>query len=109
MANWIACDLDGTLAHYDGWKGYEHIGEPIQEMVERVKKWKKEGMDVRIFTARFSLQNKEAVAFYIDAWCLEHLGFTLPITCTKEFGMLELWDDLAIQIIPNTGKRVDGN
>ena len=26
---WIGVDLDGTLARYDGWKGIEHIGEPI--------------------------------------------------------------------------------
>lgn len=25
---WIAFDLDGTLAKYDGWKWIEHIGEP---------------------------------------------------------------------------------
>jgi hypothetical protein len=27
---WIGVDLDGTLAHYDGWKGIDHIGEPIK-------------------------------------------------------------------------------
>jgi len=25
---WVGVDLDGTLAHYDGWKGADHIGEP---------------------------------------------------------------------------------
>lgn len=33
---WIGVDLDGTLAHYEGWKGVEHIGEPIPAMVERI-------------------------------------------------------------------------
>ena len=32
---WIGTDLDGTLAKYDGWKGWQHIGDPIPKMVER--------------------------------------------------------------------------
>ena len=34
---WIGVDLDGTLAIYTGWKGCDHVGEPIPPMVERVK------------------------------------------------------------------------
>jgi len=34
---WIGVDLDGTLAHYDGWKGPTHIGAPIHKMVQRVR------------------------------------------------------------------------
>jgi hypothetical protein len=26
----VAVDLDATLALYDGWKGVEHIGEPVE-------------------------------------------------------------------------------
>jgi len=40
---WIGVDLDGTLAHYEGFKGAQHIGEPISPMVERVKRWLAEG------------------------------------------------------------------
>lgn len=36
-AGWYAVDLDGTLAHYDGWRGEDHIGDPIPPMVERIK------------------------------------------------------------------------
>ena len=25
---WIGVDLDGTLAHYDKWRGVEHVGDP---------------------------------------------------------------------------------
>lgn len=32
---WIAVDLDGTLAEYDGWKGSAHIGNPVPKMVEK--------------------------------------------------------------------------
>lgn len=55
MGGWIGVDLDGTLAEYTGWKGVEHIGEPIT-----------------------------------------------PI-CTKDYSMIELWDDRAIRVQPNKG------
>jgi hypothetical protein len=43
----------------------------------------------------------------IGDWCEEHIGVRLPITCTKDYGMVELWDDRAVQVIPNTGDRAD--
>jgi hypothetical protein len=114
MNGWIAVDLDGTLAHYDGWKSPTHIGEPIPLMLERVKKWISEGRDVRIFTARvfeggrISGAELAEVISAIQEWCTTHVGRTLPITCTKDYGMVELWDDRCVQVIPNTGKRADG-
>ena len=39
FSGWIGVDLDGTLAHYDGWKGIEHVGPPIPAMLARVKYW----------------------------------------------------------------------
>lgn len=111
---WIGVDLDGTLAHYLGWVSVEHIDEPIAPMVERVKRWLEEGKDVRIFTARVfpgsRVDEAEVVAVVssIEKWCQEHIGKVLPITCTKDFGMYELWDDRAVQVIPNTGMRADG-
>lgn len=111
---WIGVDLDGTLAHYDGWKGEEHIGEPIVLMLARVKAWVAEGIDVRIFTARVSnggednrARSVEAVRGHIERWCLEHIGVVLPITNVKDYGMVSLWDDRAVQVIPNTGVRAD--
>jgi ribosomal protein L37E len=44
----------------------------------------------------------------IKAWSKEHLGQILPITYQKDAEMLELWDDRAIQVKPNTGQRADG-
>ncbi len=52
---WYGVDLDGTLAHYDGWMGPTEIGPPISKMVHRVRRWLAEGRDVRIFTARVAL------------------------------------------------------
>ena len=34
---WIGADLDGTLAEYHGWSADGSIGNPVPDMVERVK------------------------------------------------------------------------
>lgn len=75
-------------------------------MALRVKKWLDEGRDVRIFTARASVPEQVP---YVHAWCKKHFGRELPVTNVKDFAMKELWDDRAIQVIMNTGKRADGN
>ena len=49
---WYGFDLDGTLAKYDGWKGIDHIGEPVRPMVELIKRMQAEGKTVKIVTAR---------------------------------------------------------
>ncbi len=105
---WRGVDLDGTLAHYDGWKGAGHIGEPIPIMVARVLRWLEKGDQVAIVTARVSRGSLEA-EIAIKDWCLKHLGQVIPITNEKDFQMFELWDDRAIQIIHNTGERADGH
>jgi hypothetical protein len=108
----IAVDLDGTLAEYVGWHGPYTVGAPIPKMVERVKKWLAAGIEVRILTARATKgadgQPDAAVLYAIEIWCEEHIGQVLPITNEKEYSMIELWDDRAVQVIPNTGERVDG-
>ena len=109
MNGWIGVDLDGTLAHYDEWEGIEYIGEPIAPMVNRVKAWLADGIDVRIFTARVggSADLAAAARRPIERWCLEHIGRILPITATKDFGLYQLWDDRAVQVECNTGRRMD--
>lgn len=113
---WIGVDLDRTLAYYDTWKGPDHVGPPIERMLERVKKWVQDGQEVRIVTARVytdgsPLRNLETslARTAIQGWCEKHVGTRLPVTCEKDFDMLTLWDDRAIQVLPNTGIRVDGN
>lgn len=116
MKGWIGVDLDGTLAIYDEWRGASHIGDPIPVMVERVKNWMQSGIEVRIVTARvFAAPNdaaRQVEAAYatlaIQEWCMRNIGHPLPITCTKDFGMVELWDDRCVQVEPNTGIRIDG-
>lgn len=110
MSGWIGVDLDGTLARYDGWRGIDHIGEPIPLMVERVKRWLAEGREVRIFTARVAVPEPErrlARGFIVD-WCRRHVGEVLPITNIKDLSMIELWDDRAVSVGLNTGMRLDG-
>ncbi|WP_372395256.1 hypothetical protein ABMY26_06505 (plasmid) [Azospirillum sp. HJ39] len=114
---WIGVDLDGTLARYDGWRGELHIGGPVPAMVDRVKAWLDEGADVRIFTARLTegpqnrdgtLHDISAVREAIEQWCVAHIGRALPVTNVKDYGMVALYDDRAVQIIQNTGLRADG-
>ena len=120
---WIGVDLDGTLAHYDGWVDETHIGEPIPLMIERVKIMLSDGWDVRIMTARadggevaLAMGNPEGakmrdidrITRIIQDWTEKHLGVRLPVTNRKDYGMVALYDDRAIQIIPNTGLRADG-
>lgn len=104
---WIGVDLDGTLAFYDRWKGEQHIGEPVPKMLLRVKRWLELGMDVRIFTAR--VNNGEEQIYWIQNWCLKHIGKVLPVTNVKDFAMIELWDDRCVQVVPNVGDRADGS
>jgi hypothetical protein len=111
---WYGVDFDGTLAVYEDWGKHGLTpGPPIPAMLARVKGWLAEGIPVRIFTARVShigqddiprLQQQEVVR----AWLREHLGQELPITACKDFQMVALWDDRAIQVEQNTGRRMDG-
>jgi hypothetical protein len=48
-----ACfDFDGVISEYQGWKGVDAFGEPIQGTIDTMKKLKKEGWFVTIFTTR---------------------------------------------------------
>jgi hypothetical protein len=119
MKPWIGVDFDGTLVEYNGWQGATHVGKPVPAMVERVKVWLAEGKDVRIFTARIaepdpllppeefarSFEEVKIAIYEVKKWCLIHFGKVLPITCTKDYGMVELWDGRCVQIEPNTGRR----
>lgn len=110
---WIGVDLDGTLAFYDGWHGPTHIGKPIPAMADRVRAWLNNGITVKIFTARAYegntyerfLEAQNAIEA-IQEWTLTHFGQKLDVTNAKDFGMVELWDDRAVQVECNTGKRI---
>lgn len=119
-SGWIGVDLDGTLAYYDGWKGEDHIGEPIAPMVQRVKDWLEQGITVKIFTARvgvsgaFSLESQRHAdqefadhqVQIIQDWCEKHIGQRLEVTASKDFAMAQLWDDRCVQVEMNTGHPI---
>lgn len=110
---WYGVDLDETLAKWNGEaNGLLTVGKPIPLMVERVKKWIDEGEVVKIFTARVATktlmlfgEEREDVVKVIQDWCEEHIGHRLPVTAEKDCGLIELWDDRAVQVEPNTGRR----
>jgi hypothetical protein len=76
-------------------------------MVDRVKAWRAQGIPVVIFTARVSKEGRSPIwREYpaIEAWCLEHLGEVLPITCEKSWRTARIYDDRAIAVERNTGR-----
>lgn len=115
MIPWIGFDLDGTLAEYvpgDIWQ----IGKPIEPMMARLRAHIEQGQLCKIFTARVAATgeiNGDGVADdadfaqrqreLIQAWCRQHLGTALAVTATKDFGMLQFYDDRAAGVLTNTG------
>ena len=112
---WIGVDLDGTLAVHEPGEYDGSIGRPIKPMVERVKKWLKDGKEVRIVTARacesdhymegpVMCPKARAQRELIYRWCIKHIGQTLKVTCEKDHQMIELWDDRVVTVERNTGR-----
>lgn len=108
---WTGFDLDGTLAEYNGWKGIDHIGDPIKPMCDLVRKLHSEGKLVKILTARVAPRNDDSdsndARGYIEKWCEKNLGFIPSITHEKDSCMDVLYDDRAIQVIPNKGISIE--
>lgn len=99
---WKGVDLDGTLAHYEG--DPETIGPAVKKMLDRVKNWIKDGKKVKILTAQAG--NPSQIP-EIEDWLIANDIPGLQITNEKDEFMEELWDDGAVQVIRNTGDRVD--
>lgn len=98
---WIGVDLDGTLAQDGPWKGDDHVGRPVPLMLARVKFWLSKGMTVKIVTARAA---KPELIPAVKKW-LEEQGLPdMEVTNGKDFDMIELWDDRAVQVVQNTGR-----
>ena len=100
FAPWIGVDLDGTLAEATPWKGMSHIGPAVPLMLRRVNAWLEKGMRVKIMTARAG--DPEGLAA-TQTWLATYGLPELEVTDRKDFGMIELWDDRAIQVVQNTG------
>lgn len=115
MNGWVGFDLDGTLAVYDGYVDPGHIGVPIEKNVARVRELLARRVEVRVFTARAYSDGSPTQNIYVElaiqavkAWCVDVFGVALEVTCCKDFNMIELWDDRAVQVEFNTGRVVLG-
>ena len=133
---WYGFDLDGTLAKYDGWRGIDHIGEPVKPMVDLIKRMHDEGKVVKVMTARVAPKEKPEVKpnpylenhwviespddmpwavhaeawtprEFIQDWCYRFLGFVPDIVYQKDHLMLELYDDRVKQVVPNEGWLIE--
>jgi hypothetical protein len=100
-------------------------------MVDRVRQWLGEGKEVRIVTARVGLpvcvvdgrniydnmadnscrvtNTKFSDAMMVSAIQTHLVCHGLPalrVQCYKDLNMIELWDDRAVQVVPNTGRTL---
>ena len=93
---WIGFDFDGTLAE-------EITLKPIKPIVDLLKTYLKNGTECRIVTARAG--HPEGIQI-VENW-LKNQGLPeLQVTNKKDYGMIVLYDDRAIQVITNTGEVV---
>lgn len=103
----IAVDLDGTLAHYDGWKDINHIGAVIPSVKAALIDAQSEGAEVWIYTARVSDPEDALEArAHIAEWLVYNKINVQGITAVKMKCFTEFWDDRAIQVIKNEGMFV---
>ena len=105
---WVGFDLDGTLAEHGKYQGPDHIGTMIQKMKDILIEWLKQGYRVKIMTARMGhAELRDEARTIIQDW-LEVNGLPrLEVTCKKDYKMIRLYDDRAIQVIPNTGVTLE--
>jgi hypothetical protein len=109
---WIGVDFDGTLVKTMDYKGIVDLrkGEPVMAMVQRVRDWLDDGKNIRIMTARVCGQagpeNAAKHRKVVEDFCLEHFGERLVVTHEKDFDMVELWDDRAVQVERDEGEPV---
>jgi hypothetical protein len=109
QTGWVGVDFDGTLSKF-GKSNPDELGEPVPRMVERVKAMLAAGVEVRIVTARAQMPGRGPVPELdlvqisgIHAWCLKHIGRTVPVQFWKDYAMRELWDDRAVSVVMNEG------
>jgi hypothetical protein len=128
---WIGVDLDGTCFVYDKWVGWNVFGAPIPAMINRIRAWRAEGREVKMVTARVGLPifknaGEDVYSTMKSSTCRvtrtmfsdvmmiqaiqdlleKHVGERLPVQCYKDVHMIELWDDRAVQVVPNTGQTL---
>lgn len=107
---WIGVDLDRTLATYESGDSRNPlvVGAPVEKMVNRVKRWTDKGITVKIFTARIvdpeTGQIMPEVIQAVKEWCKIHIGKELEVTNAKDPHTIAIWDDIAVNVVRNTGE-----
>lgn len=111
---WYGFDLDGTTAKYNSGDfrkyGPNHIGEPIEAIINIIKQLLADGKNVKICTARVCEPDpfeKKKVVRAIQDFTEKHVGRRLEVTNEKDFEMIALFDDRAVQVMPNEGILVE--
>jgi len=98
---WMGVDLDGTLAYHDPQRGIDPIGKPIEAMLFRVQQWLEAGVEVRIFTARAA---QTELIDPVKKWLIQAGLPDLAVTNRRDYDLLQIWDDRAIQLETNTAE-----
>lgn len=112
---YIGVDFDGTLAHHLPDGGVDGVGEPIPAMVERVRAWVANGVEVRIITARYRVVPIAAGTHAVIRWNHTQTEMIhaflqaqnlprLTIQAHKCFRLLALYDDRAVAVERGTGR-----
>ena len=99
-APWVGVDLDNTLAEFDVFRGWDHVGAPIPNAVDLVKDLLQQGRAVKIFTARVApnAEGKDHIPIAraaIEAWTAMVFGRALPATSQKDVYCTRIVDDIA--------------
>jgi hypothetical protein len=111
---WVGFDFDKTLAHDEPGDMSGVLGTPIPAMVELAKAYIAAGVEVRILTARVWVPADErwkpelarecgVTRLKLMDWAERYLGKRVPVTCEKDPYMDHLYDDRAVEVVPNTG------
>ena len=101
---WVGFDLDGTLADERTRNGMGTVGDPIPSMIDLVRYYLAKCVKVKIFTARANDPEQHPI---IREW-LRQVGLPedLEITATKDYAMIQSYDDRMFQVERNTGRII---
>jgi len=103
--HWVGVDFDGTLARNDNIGHSEPpypLGEPIPEMMAKVKMLLTAGITVKIFTARACEPQYNPI---IQDWTERNGLGRLEVTNRKDFNLIRFYDDRAIPIMKIISKE----
>ena len=105
MGAWYGVDFDGTLCTGTDWNIPGDEGKPIENIVNKVKELIANGNTVKVVTARYHDGSKSIN--HVKRWCLKYIGKELEVTASKDYEMIALYDDRAIQVQPDTGVIIE--